>query len=317
MRSIVSLVSVLFLLSASARATTASPGASDHLKCFRVQDLRGQTNIHYTLDLTPAPGGLFTLESGCRVQSAARNLCIPVSKTIVSSSGGARAVVAPGAQTYVCYNMRCPRETNVTVDLSDQLGGSGTLLVQQHSGKRQLCVPSVGAPSTTSTTTSPGGAFCGDNKVNQASEQCDGTDPGICPINLPIPVACDTPDSPHPCQCCLPDECVIAPDFDSRCCGDARCIDQTGVGMVRPGACIPFTCTQASDCHTGGYDCVGGGCCALPGSFCAGIDCCPGTGSTCVQFLGSAACCKTPGMACSGFAQECCSGSCNANGTCD
>jgi hypothetical protein len=112
-------------------------------------------------------------------------------------------------------------------------------------------------------------------------------------------------------------DCVLFVDATMNCCGDARCIDQTGVGMVRGGACIPFTCTDGADCGRSGYDCAGGECCALPGSFCGGISCCPGMDTACVPIFGSAICCLPGGGACS-FNEQCCSGTCGAGtSTCD
>ncbi len=127
----------------------ASAQVADHLKCYKVKDLRAQTNIHFTLTLTPTMPP-FTVETGCQVQSAARNVCIPVVKSSVSPPPFPAPAGAP-AQVYTCYNMRCPREQNVNFNIQDQIGGSGSLLVKRRSGKRQLCVPT--APAATTTTT--------------------------------------------------------------------------------------------------------------------------------------------------------------------
>src|SRR5262245_11217048 len=129
----------------------ASAQTADHLKCVKVKDLRGQTNIHYTLTLTPTQTP-FTTEVGCQVQSAARKICYPVAKSAVTPPPFQTGAGAP-VGTFVCYNMRCPKEINVTTNVTDQLGGTGPVLVKQHAGKRELCVPS-GAPAPTTTSSS-------------------------------------------------------------------------------------------------------------------------------------------------------------------
>jgi hypothetical protein len=169
--------------------------------------------------------------------------------------------------------------------------------------------------TTTSTTTTTVAGVCGDGVVNQPSENCDGMDPGLCD-DVPFPFACEAPGQPDECQCCAVRDCVLFVGAIMNCCGDARCIDQTGVGQVRGGTCIPFTCTEGPDCGTAGYDCVGGHCCALPGAFCAGIECCPGMNTACGPFFGSSLCCLPQGGACS-FNEQCCSGTCGGTSTCD
>jgi len=159
--------------------------------------------------------------------------------------------------------------------------------------------------------------YCGDGTIEaQCGKTCDGAQLSLScapPPGTNLQVGCQAPGSPQQCTCCLIGTCFIPSGGSSNCCGDARCIDQTGIGMVREGICIPFTCSPESDCSDGGYACSGEQSCACPGSFCAGIECCPGTGSTCVPFLGSSRCCNPSGLACAGtFAGECCHGSCDA-----
>src|SRR5215510_7486705 len=100
MKALKSFVLIAVLGSAVGVASTVSAQVADHLKCYKVKDLRGQTNVHYTLTLTPSLGAPFTVETGCQVQAAARNLCVPVVKSAVTP---APFPVGPGAaaQTYV------------------------------------------------------------------------------------------------------------------------------------------------------------------------------------------------------------------------
>jgi hypothetical protein len=179
------------------------------------------------------------------------------------------------------------------------------------------CVPSSSSSTSvtstsTSTTTSllvPG--ICGNQVIDQPSEECDGTDLGACDdVMPPFAVTCDLPSSPTPCACCGVDACVLFVGGATRCCGGASCQDTTGAGMVRGGACIPPTCAADGDCH--GYDCDGGTCCARAGELCGVVGCCPGSDATCATVLGTAPrCCRPPGGTCS-LPEHCCSASCAA-----
>jgi hypothetical protein len=161
-----------------------------------------------------------------------------------------------------------------------------------------------------------GPPFCGDSQVNQPSEQCDGSDPGVCDdYPVPFPAACDAPGAPHECQCCWTESCVYSSYLGGPpavCCGAGTCVNRTAVGSVRFGACVPPSCSEAADCN--GLDCVGGACCARPGEVCDNIACCPGSGAGCrsVPFAGSLICCLPVGASCT-EATECCSGSCGAS----
>jgi hypothetical protein len=156
--------------------------------------------------------------------------------------------------------------------------------------------------------------FCGNGVIDQASEECDLPDPGICDdYPLPFAIACDPADSPAPCTCCGISQCILSAGFTTRCCGGAQCQDTTGAGMVRGGACIPPTCTQSSECN--GYECVDGHCCGQAGSFCGVVDCCPGSGATCSIVFASQLCCRPAGGSCAD-PLECCSYSCTG-GLCD
>ncbi len=173
-------------------------------------------------------------------------------------------------------------------------------------------------PPTTTTTTQPA-PFCGNGVVDQASEQCDGSDFGHC-LDNGVPdftaVGCDAPGLASECTCCVVDHCMVAPGSgDGGCCAEAGCQDITGAGSVRLGACVPATCTQDADCH--GYRCVGGTCCGNAGQLCGVAGCCADSGATCaaVPFSSTPACCRAGGATCI-TPTECCTGSCTA-GTCD
>jgi hypothetical protein len=172
--------------------------------------------------------------------------------------------------------------------------------------KAKLCPAPTACPA----------AFCGNDVVDQPSEQCDGTDPGICAsVPLPFTIGCDAPTSAEPCTCCSRDDCFIDLSGPFPCCDGAQCQDVSGAGMVRSGVCIPPACSADADCH--GYRCVGGTCCGDPGQLCGVAGCCADSGATCeaVPSVGTSICCKPSGAACTTFI-ECCTLSCTA-GACD
>jgi hypothetical protein len=183
------------------------------------------------------------------------------------------------------------------------------------------CIPASTTPTSTVTSTStttstfvPG--VCGNNVVDQPSEECDGTDPGVCDdVTPPFAVACDPPSSPVPCACCGVEACIISAGPATRCCGGAACQDTTGAGMVRGGTCIPSGCAVDAECR--GYDCMGGTCCGQAGQLCGVVGCCPNSNATCttVPWSGAPVCCRPHGATCS-LVEECCSGTCTA-GACE
>lgn len=184
----------------------------------------------------------------------------------------------------------------------------------------KLCRPPVACTgvvvTTTSTTTStfvPG--RCGNDLVDQPSEQCDGTDPGLCDdIPIPFQIGCQSPGQAEECQCCGIDRCAGGINFRLDCCAPLQCQDTTGVGSERTGVCLPPTCTQDADCQ--GYRCVGGTCCGNAGQICGVAGCCPDTGTTCELTQAFVPlCCKTAGNPCTNYT-ECCNLSCTS-GTCD
>ena len=150
-RILLALVAGAYLVAGPALAPLSHAG--DHLKCYKVKDLRSQTDIHYNFTLTPDDPP-FNTESGCRAQSAARMICIDVTKSAVTPPP---FPALPGAQIgnlLLCYNARCPREENATVSVNDQLGGNGQVLVKRRTAKRIVCTPVGTPPATTSTTSS-------------------------------------------------------------------------------------------------------------------------------------------------------------------
>jgi hypothetical protein len=219
----------------------------DHLKCYRVKDLRAQANVDYTVDLATRLGMPFGPET-CRLESRARQLCVDTTKSNVSPPPPG-APSGASAQVYVCYTMRCTREADITIEATDQLGGSGLLQVKRHSAKRILCAPAV----TPTTTTLPP---CG----NTAVPECNGACPpdAVCsPTGLALDV-CACVSSTSPCG-------DTAPVCNGICPAGEECVAFEGIFFSNVCGCVA---TGSTPC--GGSDC--------------GVGVCP-VGSECKLFL--------------------------------
>ena len=151
---------------------------------------------------------------------------------------------------------------------------------------------------------------CGDGIIN-GTDQCDGADAAVCTAAF---LQCQAPGLSGECQCCTTGFCNGG--FPSTCCGsNVRCVRNAQSPV---GVCAPFTCSQASDCGIGHYNCENGNCCAQPERSCINIGCC--AGSTCTWASGVPLCCIPSGGPCTSPHVQgiCCSGSCNTStGLCD
>jgi hypothetical protein len=158
----------------------------------------------------------------------------------------------------------------------------------------------LGTTSTT-TTTLP---VCGDDVVNQPSEECDGTNDSDC-----FGYACGPSGYSTECQCCVTTSGTnVLP-----------CCDPSASPVYYPGSsvvCVNHDCSGPFPCGQGA--CEGGTCCAPLGTTCAFfgaggsaalLPCCTGV---CNPIDGT--CCLPGGDSCTTNA-ECCSASC-AGGTC-
>jgi hypothetical protein len=166
--------------------------------------------------------------------------------------------------------------------------------------------------TTVTTTTAPG--VCGDDLVNQTSEQCDGTDRSVC-----LGFDCGPPGYTTQCQCC---GMTTVPTFPSQV---IPCCDPSAQEVFFPSTafCVNHDCSGGVTCSLGG--CVDGACCSPVGQTCgliggggigAAVPCCDAS-AVCgapagdgVSFL----CCVTPGGDCS-IDSDCCGGTCTG-GTC-
>jgi hypothetical protein len=141
---------VVAALAALLGAFPAGAQIADHLKCYRIKDSLGRTS--YTADLgasSPLPA-----DSGCLIKTPAKLLCVDTTKTNVnpppSGAGPGRT-----ASRYVCYKVRCPRQTLPAVDWTDQFGTRALLPI----GPKMVCAPEPAPPGPACVT--GGCAACG------------------------------------------------------------------------------------------------------------------------------------------------------------
>ncbi len=180
----------------------------------------------------------------------------------------------------------------------------------------------VALGGTTTTTTNPGPPVCG-NGVVDVGEQCDLPDLGGCPD-----LFCGAAGTPAGCQCCAATATLL---FGLSCASGLPCCDADDQCLRGPdnGTCISTLCGSSGQFCSGITQCEGGLCCVpLHPTPPATPPLCQGQG---VSFpcCGAAVCAKPSGVISGGLecclpadapctsGSECCTGSCNAAGTCD
>lgn len=160
---------VLVALAASALASPAPAQLHDHLKCYKVKDTASFSAL---VDLRPLVGAPFEVDANCKVRVRSRQLCFPVQKGLVESSGPSLDVRGQElANAFLCYTVKCPASpVPQSLEMSDQFG-TRTLTGLRTS---TICAPAIyGAPPPTTTTTLPSGTprDC----ANATPPNCDGT----------------------------------------------------------------------------------------------------------------------------------------------
>jgi hypothetical protein len=225
---------------------TGNAETPDHLKCFGVRDQRAQSNVRFDFTLTPQAGSPFPVEQHCTAKSRARSICIPVAKTSISPTPFPAPGGTPAGFT-VCYAAKCPKETDVTFGVTDQIGGTGPLLAKERSQQRDLCVPAVtGSP----TTTLP--PVCG-NDVIEPGEICDGTNAGACASDGLECLACQS--------CCAADggQCKFSDGIEIPCCHSSCTILSANSGVwgparpARPSPCAARRPSAAAPWDTAAF----------------------------------------------------------------
>jgi hypothetical protein len=165
-RSAVGTAAALLLL-----ASPASAQLHDHLKCYKVKD---PSSASATVDLRPADLSNFEVDAGCTVKVRSRQVCFPVEKDLVNTTGTSLDVNGPELATpYLCYKVRCPAAAiPASLQMSDQFG-TRTLTSLRTS---TVCAPAVlGVPPVTTTTTNTVPSGTPRNCVDATAPNCDGT----------------------------------------------------------------------------------------------------------------------------------------------
>jgi len=123
----------------TATTTTTTLPPAGHLKCYKIKDPAAKAA--YTADLA----GL-TAEPGCRISVPAKQLCVDTTKTnVVPTPPGGGPPTGGNAGKFLCYKIKCPKGSDVSVPAEDQFGSRS---VTAKIGGKLLCAPS-----------SPSGAF--------------------------------------------------------------------------------------------------------------------------------------------------------------
>lgn len=152
-------------------ASSASAQLHDHLKCYKVKDTSA---LSATVDLRPLDGINFEVDAGCTVKVRSRQVCFPVEKDLVSSTGPDFDVNGQElANPFLCYKVRCPEAAvPESLQMSDQFG-TRTLTGFRTS---TVCAPAIlGAPPVTTTTTNTVPEGTPRNCVDATPPNCDGT----------------------------------------------------------------------------------------------------------------------------------------------
>src|SRR5437016_13455128 len=120
-------------------APLSASAQSDHLKCYKVKD---PEKFVATVNLDSPQ---FGVETGCRVKIHATELCMPASKTLVSSGGAPGAPIVGQNLTngFVCYKIVCPKPFPPDVVVADQFGARTVGGLKAF----KLCAPLASTPA--------------------------------------------------------------------------------------------------------------------------------------------------------------------------
>jgi len=165
-RSVLAAASLLCLL-----AAPASAQLHDHLKCYKIKDT---STSSAAVDLRPLDIANFEVDAGCTLKVRSRQVCFPVNKGLISTTGPHFDVNGQAlANPYLCYKVRCPSAVlPESLQMSDQFG-TRTLTGFRTS---TVCAPAIlGAPPVTTTTTNTVPEGTPRNCVDATPPNCDGT----------------------------------------------------------------------------------------------------------------------------------------------
>jgi hypothetical protein len=158
---------------------------------------------------------------------------------------------------------------------------------------------------------------CGDDEVNQSTEQCDGVDRAFC---AQFGFDCRLPGAVGECSCCSTGGAYAS---TVGCCNPSSLL----IPMSPSSAmCVSTRCDPPYGCDAGDVCQGDGSCCTSLGATCQLIypiaatlnPCCPGlecSGPVTDGFTMAMSCCVPESGACTSAA-ECCTRHCEGDGTC-
>jgi hypothetical protein len=219
------IVATAGVLAFALAATTVQAQLHDHLKCFKVKD---PSSFGATADFLPADTATFESDAGCTVKVRSRQLCVPVSKNLLTSGGPDLDISGIElTNAFLCYKVRCPpANLPAALQMSDQFG------TRVLTGLRTttVCAPAiVGAPPVTTTTTSTLPDGIPRDCTNATPPNCDGTcdNYNFACVEQAGACVCQYVDVFGPC----PMVGAGAPECWGSCEGTQTCLDAGG------GAC--------------------------------------------------------------------------------
>ncbi len=124
---------------------------NDHLKCYKAKD--GNKFKEAIADLVPLQDPPFPVKPGCKIKLKGKQVCIPVSKTLNSTSAPAPLGLTglDLVNDYICYKVKCDKQELPDLVVSDQFGSR---TIEKLKAVKWLCAPAVkGAGPTTTTST--------------------------------------------------------------------------------------------------------------------------------------------------------------------
>ncbi len=253
-------IAVCFAAAAWAASTgTADAQINDHLHCYKVKD---SVSFDATVDLLPLQLQFPEL-LGCRVKGKAREVCVPVSKSVQTTSAAQVDVVGQELWTdMTCYKAKCPRfpAPPAALELTDQFE---TRMVTRFKSTK-VCAPSaktnLGIVTTSTTTTTLPAGGCGPQSAfPTCSDVCPGDleciadiAAGTCHCDEPVP-SCAT--APYPlCGGTCPTPGDLCQDTGATC-GCATPADPGPCTAAVGGGC-EGSCSPSGDCiEVGPLDC--------------------------------------------------------------
>ena len=152
--------------------TKSHAQAPDHLKCYKMKDLKTFKSAQADLDALAAE---FGMPESCQIKGRAKEFCVPVTKTVTSIvPGPTQAVNGEFLNAdHLCYKIKCPKVEIPAREVSDQFG---TRMIEKFKASK-LCTPAFTdglpiEPQCGNGTIEPG-ENCEDDADCGAGESCN------------------------------------------------------------------------------------------------------------------------------------------------